>query len=115
MLLSPISLPEATARRPAAALAPFPAPVRSGLGSVLRAWLALGVATLLCVPATRGNALLGATVPFWLVAAPAIGLAWLARERVLGWTMRAASPRVVRRQAYRSSASRRCRAERSSR
>lgn len=50
----------------------------------LYAWLALGACTLLCVPAARGGALLGATLPFWLVGAPLLDLAWLRRAAIVG-------------------------------
>lgn len=49
---------------------------------VLMAWLIFGVVTLTCIPAARGNAFFGATLPFWLVAAPLINLAWCRRHRI---------------------------------
>lgn len=114
MLLSPISLPETTIRRPVR-VAPPPAPEPPAFRTALRVWLALGLVVLLCVPAARGDALLGATVPYWLVGAPAIGLVWLSRQRVFA---RVATPRqrpAPRQQAYRSGASRRSRVDRSNR
>jgi hypothetical protein len=49
----------------------------------LLAWFVAGLLVLLCVPAARGNSLLGATLPFWLVAAPVLDLAWLWRMRLV--------------------------------
>jgi len=43
----------------------------------LLAWLVIGIGIVVCIPAARGSALLGATLPFWLVAAPLMNLAWL--------------------------------------
>jgi hypothetical protein len=48
----------------------------------LLAWIALGLVVVACVPAARGDALLGATLPFWLVVAPLLNLAWVVRARV---------------------------------
>ncbi|HEV7490016.1 MAG TPA: hypothetical protein VGO25_04370 [Rhodanobacteraceae bacterium] len=45
-------------------------------------WLIGGLALMLLVPAARGGATLGATLPFWLVAAPLIDLAWILRRRI---------------------------------
>lgn len=60
---------------------------------VVLAWLALGSAALLCVPAARGTALFGASVPFWLIAAPLIDLAWLERARLCrAWSKRRRVP-----------------------
>jgi hypothetical protein len=53
------------------------------LRRLLAAWLAVGIGVLAVVPAARGGATLGATVPFWLVAAPLIGLAWLERKALI--------------------------------
>jgi hypothetical protein len=51
--------------------------------TVLFAWLLCGTIALVCVPAARGGALLGATLPFWLVGAPLLDLLWLRRGRWL--------------------------------
>jgi hypothetical protein len=48
----------------------------------LLAWLAVGVVALLLYPDLRGGPTLGLTLPFWLVAAPLIDLAWLRRRRL---------------------------------
>lgn len=74
-LLLPTATPRASARMPAA-----DAP-RSPVFAVV-AWLVIGAVAIVSIPALRGDPALGATVPFWLVAAPAIDLAWLARARI---------------------------------
>jgi hypothetical protein len=51
--------------------------------TVLFVWLLCGTIALVCVPAARGGALLGATLPFWLVGAPLLDLLWLRRRRWL--------------------------------
>ena len=104
MLLSPLTLPEPVSlrrreggerrspRRPAAPSQDGASPAKA----VLIAWLALGTIVLLWVPAARGGGLLGASVPFWLVAAPLIDLAWILRRR---WTpvLRIAAGALLRR------------------
>ena len=79
MFVAPLSLPSighsaASGRRNAAAV------VRAPI-DLLLFWLAAGVCLLAFVPVLRGGALLGETLPFWLVAAPAIDIVWLARGR----------------------------------
>jgi hypothetical protein len=69
----------------------------------LIAWLIAGLAALVLVPFARGDRLLGATLPFWLVAAPLIDLAWIERERIVrsirAWLRGARrAPRMARRQ-----------------
>lgn len=44
------------------------------------AWLAAGALVLAILPAAHVGAQLGATLPFWLVGAPLIDLAWLMRR-----------------------------------
>jgi hypothetical protein len=46
-------------------------------------WLLLGVCVYLCVPAARGGSGAGATIPFWLIVAPLLNLAWLGRRRAV--------------------------------
>ena len=46
-------------------------------------WLVIGMAGLIAVPAARGSASLGATLPFWLVFAPLFDLAWLKRADIV--------------------------------
>ena len=50
--------------------------VRAARPQGLLAWLVVGIGILVCIPATRGGVLLGATLPFWLVVAPLMNLAW---------------------------------------
>src|SRR5262245_12148402 len=52
---------------------------------VLLAWLALGAAALLLVPALRGSDAWFGWLPFWLVVAPALDLAVLRRRQGLAW------------------------------
>ncbi|NCT69295.1 MAG: hypothetical protein GXC76_16825, partial [Rhodanobacteraceae bacterium] len=58
------------------------------LRRLLATWLAVGLGVLAAVPAARGDAQFGATFPFWLVAAPLIGLAWLQRAALAGFARR---------------------------
>ncbi len=46
-------------------------------------WAVGGALGVLLVPALRGGGSGGATLPFWLVAAPLINIAWLTRARWL--------------------------------
>ena len=48
----------------------------------LIAWFVIGVGVLLLVPLARGDSLLGATLPFWLVVAPLVDLGWIERRRI---------------------------------
>jgi hypothetical protein len=54
-------------------------------------WLAIGGCALALLPHSRSGADLGATLPFWLVGAPLIDLAWLMRGRGTRVLVRAAS------------------------
>ena len=50
---------------------------------LLSAWLILGSLAMVCIPPFRGTLASGWTLPFWLVAAPAINLvamAWVKRR-----------------------------------
>lgn len=103
MLLSPLVSPESAFHRRRITPAP-PARLtvasarargkqRSPVPAVLIVWLALGSCVLALVPAARGGVLLGATLPFWLVAAPMLNLLWWRRRECLAalrrcWTMR---------------------------
>ena len=51
---------------------------------ILLAWSLLGVFAYACAPSMRGSALLGATLPFWLIGAPLLDLAWLKRATLAG-------------------------------
>lgn len=56
-------------------------------------WLAIGGFALALLPHSRAGADLGATLPYWLVGAPLVDLAWLMRKRlarVLGQAARCA-------------------------
>ncbi len=56
---------------------------RDELASTLAlAWLVGGAAVVFFVPFARGDGSFGATLPFWLVAAPLIDLAWIHRARI---------------------------------
>jgi hypothetical protein len=103
MLLAPLSVPPPLG-------APSNRPPRRGrraprLNAVLVVWLVVGCAVVLLVPAVRGGQLFGATLPFWLIAAPLVDLAWLGRDRLATRARRRVSalgsrpaPRNVRRQ-----------------
>jgi hypothetical protein len=108
MLLA--SLPSAEAQKPstvharparARPLAPRHR-TRSAAHCVLVAWLVLGALTVIALPIARGDTLFGASLPFWLVAAPLIDLLWLRRRRLAtalaGWRAHR-RPQQRRRQA----------------
>jgi len=70
--------------------------------SGLTLWLFVGTLIVILVPAARGGSALGATLPFWLIAAPLIGLAWTHRRAILRHIAGSASiPRRSRRMARR--------------
>lgn len=79
LVTSPVPIPRAlsparpAAEPPACRTAPAARPW-------LLSWLLLGALVVLVIPPARGNDLLGATLPFWLIAAPTIDLLWLARR-----------------------------------
>ncbi|MGN6520905.1 MAG: hypothetical protein ACTHK2_15915 [Dokdonella sp.] len=79
MFVAPLSLPSAATRaKPlahATGAARSPSPWLAG-------WLLAGLVAVAFVPALRGGSAFGATAPFWLVVAPAVDLAWLARARI---------------------------------
>ena len=60
-------------------------------------WAATGALALLLIGAARGDALLGATLPFWLVGAPLMDLLWVERARIGRWLAANASPSLRRR------------------
>lgn len=82
MFVASLSLPPSIDCPPARERAS--APLR-----MLAAWLVAGALLLALFPMLRGGQTLGATVPFWLVAAPAINLTWLARGRIAFGAVRA--------------------------
>jgi hypothetical protein len=63
---------------------------RSSIQHFLLAWIVLGLIVLASFPIARGNAMFGATLPFWLIVAPALDLAWLTRHHAIAdlrrWT-----------------------------
>jgi hypothetical protein len=85
MLLAPLSVPSSLGapNRPLRRSRRAPR-----LNAVLVAWLLVGCAVVLLVPAVRGGHLFGATLPFWLVAAPLVDLVWIGRERLATRTRR---------------------------
>jgi hypothetical protein len=101
MFLAPLSVPPS----PGVPLRRSARP-RLRLDAVLVAWLAVGCTALILVPALRGGHLLGATLPFWLVAAPLVDLAWIGRAHLASRAQtlfsaarsRRPAPRNVRRQ-----------------
>ena len=76
MLLAPFTLTDTPARRSVARRAKS-----RRIPSWLLAWAALGMLAACLVPGLGGNALTGMSLPFWLVAAPLIDIAWLTRSR----------------------------------
>lgn len=83
MLVAPFTIPVPDARtgrtRPLAIAArnptsPFALAIALG-------WLAVGGLAMAFLPHSLVGANLGATLPFWLVGAPLINLAWLMRRR----------------------------------
>src|SRR6476659_4200572 len=49
----------------------------------LTCWLIAGLAALICVPELRGSSPLFGWLPFWLIVAPAIDLAFLRRRSLI--------------------------------
>ncbi|GAA0710606.1 hypothetical protein [Dokdonella soli] len=109
MLVAPLALPErslsrrrgAPTRRTllAGSRRRDEAAALSARPTVLCVWLAIGLGVLLCIPAARGDALLGATLPFWLVAAPLLDLAWVKRAGLLDTVRRRLRLTRMRRRA----------------
>ncbi|MEO7064802.1 MAG: hypothetical protein ABI082_13645 [Dokdonella sp.] len=94
MLIAPLTLPVISAsplHRPFIDACRTPSPAadtRVALPAMwtsvfVGVWLVAGIACLMTVPAARGSALLGATLPFWLVVAPALDFAWLQRAAIV--------------------------------
>lgn len=106
MLLAPLSLPPAVAparsapgvasspgfapsRRRAARIVTSPAPAAAvappGSDAARRRslllWALAGLLVVMLVPAARPGPLLGWSLPFWLVLAPLLNLAWLTRRQ----------------------------------
>ena len=71
--------------------------------ALLLVWALAGIVAVALFPPLRGGGMAGMSVPFWLVAAPLINLAWLGRRQAMtlprklipGFARaRAAQPRV---------------------
>lgn len=79
MLIAPFSVPPSARSLdvPRRIMRPIRPPTKT-----LVSWAVGGLVVLLCVPAARGGAMLGVTLPFWLVAAPLIDLAWINRRHI---------------------------------
>ena len=81
MLIAPFSvLPSERTRSARSSLSS--ARSRRPPAGALIAWLVVGCGVLLAVPAARGDRMFGATLPFWLVVAPLLNLAWIERRRI---------------------------------
>jgi hypothetical protein len=81
MLIAPFPVSPAERTRAPSRTQARVARTRPPIGALL-AWLAVGVGVLLLVPFARGDRLFGATLPFWLVVAPLVDLAWVQRRRI---------------------------------
>ncbi len=80
MLLAPFALVEPVSTRRLRSSRSRPVST-ARVPAWLFAWAAAGTLAVLLVPALRGGGFGGATLPFWLVAAPLINIAWLTRVR----------------------------------
>jgi len=89
MLLVPLASQESSVRPNGSVRRLRPAPPEADRASgdamprapaLLVAWAILGAGVMFCVPSARGGGALGGTLPFWLVAAPLIDLAWCKRR-----------------------------------
>lgn len=83
MLVAPFAIPAPAARAgrtrsPAIATGN---PASSFALAIALGWLAFGGLVMAFLPHALAGARLGATLPFWLVGAPLIDLAWLMRRR----------------------------------
>ena len=67
--------------------------------SALQVWLALGFVAVIGIPALRGIDPWFGWLPFWLVVAPAIDLAFLRRDRLAAWTRECVSRLRARRRS----------------
>ncbi len=117
MLVAPFTLttPSATTCRPFQAPTTRRRPSASTRGNpratwapvVLGIWLIVGVCGLIAVPAARGSAFFGATLPFWLVVAPLLDLAWLKRADIVAVLRRQSRSVQMRKAATRATTPRR--------
>ncbi|HEU4664349.1 MAG TPA: hypothetical protein VFS55_09990 [Dokdonella sp.] len=92
MFVAPLSAPSTASTAP---VRPRTARPHRAPAAALAAWLLVGLGAIALFPALRGGDAFGSTLPFWLVAAPAIDLAWLARARIAA-TLAAAARRLWR-------------------
>lgn len=91
-LVVPPSSPRAPVRAPlASAPRPATAPAAPFALVGLLGWLGCGSLALAMLPASPAGLELGATLPFWLVGAPLLNLAWLLRRQVAGASVRVAT------------------------
>lgn len=69
--------------------------------NLLVVWLGFGCIAMIAFPATHGDAQWGATVPFWLIAAPLINLVWTKRAALYRGLRAIVQPPIggIRRQA----------------
>lgn len=96
MLLAPFTLSDAPVRRRGSnriEIRPLPL--------WLQIWAIGGILATVLFPFLRGGELTGMSLPFWLIAAPLINIAWLARSR---WSarLRAANSPINQRRGSRS-------------
>ena len=80
--------------------------------AALQVWLTLGVAAVVCFPVLRDIDPTFGWLPFWLVVAPAIDLAFLRRNRIAAWMRSGLTRYRTRRVPRRQARSRRRRSER---
>lgn len=90
-LVVPPPSPRAPSRA-SLACAPRPAAPRAAPFALpgLLGWLGCGSLALALLPASPARLELGATLPFWLVGAPLLNLAWLLRRPVASACVRVA-------------------------
>jgi hypothetical protein len=81
MLLAPFALTDRTVATPVRAARRIETVRSMSIPRWLIVWAILGPMSVICFPALRGGGFAGLTVPFWLMAAPLINVAWLTRER----------------------------------
>jgi hypothetical protein len=76
MFLAPLSVPSSAS----SSRSPRRSRRRWHINAIVGAWLLAGCVLVRLVPSLRGGRLLGGTMPFWLVVAPLVDLAWLGRR-----------------------------------
>jgi len=78
MLLAPFALTDSSLNPRTMRVPPSPS---RAIPAWLVGWAVAGALALICFPSLRGGAFAGATVPFWLLGAPLIDMAWITRAR----------------------------------